>query len=193
MTVTVTVTVTVTMRNAIRGDELLVYYQPQVDAATGRIVAAEALLVEAFRRNPTDPAPLLVDVGPRWVVTELESAAAVLALQPDLERLKALDTELCSTGLTVFGAHPPGAPTQIEVRSFAPLHGVPEDPVCGSGNGCVAAYIRQQGLTGRIGRRCTASQGAAIGRAGRIHLTIEDDAIRVGGHSVTCVEGRLAL
>ena len=92
-----------------------------------------------------------------------------------------------------MGAHPPGAPTQIEVRSFAPLHGVPEDPVCGSGNGCVAAYIRQQGLTGRIGRRCTASQGAAIGRAGRIHLTIEDDAIRVGGHSVTCVEGRLAL
>ncbi len=152
--------------------------------------ALEALLGQPLCR---DPAPLLVDVGPRWVVTELESAAAVLALQPDLERLKALDTELCSTGLTVFGAHPPGAPTQIEVRSFAPLHGVPEDPVCGSGNGCVAAYIRQQGLTGRIGRRCTASQGAAIGRAGRIHLTIEDDAIRVGGHSVTCVEGRLAL
>jgi PhzF family phenazine biosynthesis protein len=152
--------------------------------------ALEALLGQPLRR---DPAPLLVDVGPRWLVVELESAAAVLALQPDLERMKALDTELRSTGLTVFGAHPPGAPTQIEVRSFAPLHGVPEDPVCGSGNGCVAAYIRQQGLTGRIGRRYTASQGAAIGRAGRIRLIIEDDAIRVGGHSVTCVEGRLAL
>lgn len=152
--------------------------------------ALETLLCQPLRR---DLAPLLVDVGPRWLVVELESAAAVLALQPDLERMKALDTELRSTGLTVFGAHPPGAPTQIEVRSFAPLHGVPEDPVCGSGNGCVAAYIRQQGLTGRIGRRYTASQGAAIGRAGRIRLIIEDDAIRVGGHSVTCVEGRLAL
>ncbi len=152
--------------------------------------ALEALLGQPLCRNP---APLLVDVGARWVVTELESAAAVLALQPDLERMKALDAELRSTGLTVFGVHPPGAQAQIEVRSFAPLHGVPEDPVCGSGNGCVAAYIRQQGLAGRIGRRYTASQGGAIGRDGRIRLIIEDDAIRVGGHSITCVEGRLVL
>jgi PhzF family phenazine biosynthesis protein len=152
--------------------------------------ALETLLGQPLCR---EPAPLLVDVGPRWLVAELESAAAVLALQPDLERMKALDTELRSTGLTVFGAHPTGAEAAIEVRSFAPLHGVPEDPVCGSGNGCVAAYIRRQGLVGRIGLRYTASQGSAIGRAGRIRLIIEDDAIRVGGHSVTCVEGRLAL
>jgi diguanylate cyclase (GGDEF)-like protein/PAS domain S-box-containing protein len=32
------------LRNAIRGDELLMYYQPQVDADTGCIVSAEALL-----------------------------------------------------------------------------------------------------------------------------------------------------
>ncbi len=152
--------------------------------------ALETLLGQSLRR---DPAPLLVDVGPRWLVAQLHSAAAVLALRPDLERMKALDTELRSTGLTVFGAHVPGAEAAIEVRSFAPLHGVPEDPVCGSGNGCVAAYIRQQGLVGRIGRHYTATQGSAIGRAGHIRLIIEDDAIRVGGHSVTCVQGRLSL
>ncbi|MDD5388599.1 MAG: PAS domain S-box protein [Gallionellaceae bacterium] len=32
------------LRKAIQGNELVVYYQPQVDAETGRIVAAEALL-----------------------------------------------------------------------------------------------------------------------------------------------------
>ncbi len=32
------------LRNAVKGDELILYYQPQVDAVSGRIIAAEALL-----------------------------------------------------------------------------------------------------------------------------------------------------
>jgi diguanylate cyclase (GGDEF)-like protein/PAS domain S-box-containing protein len=55
------------LRNAIRGDELLVYYQPQVDAATGRIVAAEALLRWRHPRHglisPGDFIPLAEEIG----------------------------------------------------------------------------------------------------------------------------------
>jgi predicted PhzF superfamily epimerase YddE/YHI9 len=50
------------------------------------------------------------------------------------------------TGVTAFGLYPPGSPAQVEVRSFAPADGVPEDPVCGSGNGCVASVIQRDGL-----------------------------------------------
>jgi len=32
------------------------------------------------------------------------------------------------------------------VRSFAPGDGIPEDPVCGRGNGCVAALVRRDGV-----------------------------------------------
>jgi len=34
----------------------------------------------------------------------------------------------------------------LEVRSFAPGDGIPEDPVCGRGNGCVAALVRRDGV-----------------------------------------------
>ena len=83
---------------------------------------------------------------------------------------------------------PPHHP-HVAVRSFAPAVGVPEDPVCGSGNACVAVQRRAAGLRGDY----VAAQGEAVGRAGRIAVAYRGDAIEVGGATVVCVEGRLAL
>jgi PhzF family phenazine biosynthesis protein len=70
---------------------------------------------------------------------------------------------------------------------------VDEDPVCGSGNGSIAAYLRHTGQAGAFGRDFLSSQGAALGRAGILRLQIADHAIRVGGNAVTCVDGHLAF
>lgn len=135
--------------------------------------------------------PQLVDVGPRWVVAQLPNAAAVLAATPDLQRMKALDLALGSTGVVVFGEHPPGGVAKVEVRAFAPSSGIDEDPVCGSGNGCMAAFIRASGMLAGYGERFVASQGRAIGRDGRVRIEIGSDRIRVGGAAVTCIEGAI--
>ena len=66
-----------------------------------------------------------------------------------------------------------------------------EDPVCGSGNGCVAAFIRHTGQTARLGNEYVASQGAILGRAGLLRLSISEDRIQVGGAAVTCIDGIL--
>jgi PhzF family phenazine biosynthesis protein len=138
------------------------------------------------------PAPRVIDVGPRWIVARLADAAAVIGLRPDLARMKVLERRLEATGVTVFGLYPPGGPAAIEVRSFAPSDGIDEDPVCGSGNGCVAVFIRDGGLMDVLGRRYTASQGCNVGRAGRIQVEIDGHGIvRLGGQCVTCVEGTL--
>lgn len=137
--------------------------------------------------------PCLVDVGPRWVVAQLAGAAEVLACVPDLARMKLFDASAGHTGVTVFGRQPAGHATAIEVRAFAPAHGIGEDPVCGSGNGAIAAFIRHSGQAGAFGAQLVASQGAMVGRAGLVQLTISDDRISVGGHAVTCVEGSLRL
>ena len=137
--------------------------------------------------------PCLVDVGPRWIVVQLPDAAAVLACSPDLERMKQQDAAAGHTGVVIFGKHPPGAAAAVEVRAFAPAHGVAEDPVCGSGNGCVAAYLRHTGQAGTAGADLLATQGGAVGRAGRIRLAIGTDDIRIGGTAVTCVEGTLVV
>jgi PhzF family phenazine biosynthesis protein len=134
--------------------------------------------------------PLKVDVGPVWIVGEMSDAAALAALKPDMSALAEWTQSLEATGVTVFS--PSGdAVSAIHVRSFAPAHGIPEDPVCGSGNLSIAAYLRFHQQSDRFGERYTARQGMNLGRDGRVAVRIEADGLRIGGHTVTCVEGQL--
>lgn len=133
-------------------------------------------------------APHVLDVGPRWVIAEMASLAAVAHLEPDLIALSAYDKQHGTTGLTVFASSGEGT----MVRSFAPADGIAEDPVCGSGNGAVAAYRLLNGQIGD-GDRYIASQGMQIGRDGYVHIRIEGDDIHVGGQCVTCITGSLDL
>lgn len=136
-------------------------------------------------------APKVVNVGPVWLVGDLGSAANVDALAPAMETIAALSNELSITGITVFGAASGDA--AIHVRSFAPAHGVPEDPVCGSGNVSVAAYLSKTGKLERYGARYQARQGMQLGRDGRVSIRVDDGSIFLGGEAVTCVEGTLRV
>lgn len=155
--------------------------------------AAQATELAQILGTPLVAPPCLVDAGARWAVAQLPSAVAVLAAAPDLQRMKASDSAAGRTGVVVFGPHAPDAGARIEVRAFAPAHGIDEDPVCGSGNGAVAAYLRHTGQAEAFGRAFLSSQGAAVGRAGILRLTIAADAIGIGGSAVTCVEGHLTF
>lgn len=157
--------------------------------------AAGAAQLESILRADLEvnTVPYVVDVGPRWLVAQLTSARAVLACEPDLQRMKAQGSQGRHTGIVVFGPHDPGSPAGIEVRAFAPAHGVDEDPVCGSGTGAVAAYLRHTGQLGIFGSDLLASQGEMLGRAGVLRLSISDEAIRVGGHALTCIDGTLSV
>jgi PhzF family phenazine biosynthesis protein len=137
-------------------------------------------------------APRIMNVGPRWLVADLGDAPTVAALSPDLAALADLSRRLSIGGVTVYGASADGE-SAIHVRSFAPAHGIPEDPVCGSGNISVAAYLVKTGQTEGIGKRYVARQGMQLGRDGKVSVKIENDRIFLGGSAVTCVEGTLKL
>ena len=130
----------------------------------------------------------IVDVGVVWFTVQLRDGQTVTDLKPDMATIAALSRSGL-TGLNVFGLHKDGEPTDVEVRSFAPADGVPEDPVCGSGNGCVAAVIHRDKLLKR--NSYIAGQGQCLQRDGRVEVRFEDEAIWIGGHAVTCVEGVL--
>jgi len=132
----------------------------------------------------------VVDVGPVWFTLQLANADAVRALRPDMGKLAALSASGI-TGVNVFGLYPAGGEGELEVRSFAPAEGIPEDPVCGSGNGCVAALIRRDGLLGA--GAYTARQGRCLGRDGRVTVQFDGDTIWLGGQAVTCVDGTLEV
>ena len=134
-----------------------------------------------------DSRMLKVNVGPVWLVGEMSDARSLAALQPDLTALAEWTRSLAATGVTVFA--PSGEPgCAFHVRSFAPAHGIPEDPVCGSGNVSVAAYLRH---LGRAPERYATRQGMQLGRDGRVSLPVLGDDLWLGGEAVTCVEGSL--
>ena len=174
---------------AIDGERLfLALPEPQFREPTAAALeaAADALGIAArdIRRAS------IVDVGPVWFTIEIANGEAVAALAPDMAKLAALNA-LGITGVNVFGLYHVGAGADLEVRSFAPGDGIPEDPVCGSGNGCVAALIRRDGVLNA--RRYVARQGRCLGRDGEVSVRFDDGAIWLGGHAVTCVEGSLRV
>ena len=92
----------------------------------------------------------------------------------------------------LVGRHPPGSPhVDLEVRAFVPGAGtMTEDPVTGSLNASVAQWLL---ATGRLAAPYVASQGTALGRAGRVHVTTDGDDVWVGGGTVTCLDGTVEL
>ncbi|GLG83863.1 PhzF family phenazine biosynthesis protein [Acinetobacter calcoaceticus] len=136
----------------------------------------------------------LVDVGARWVVLQAVNAEAVLAAQPDFAALKQHDLEMKVGGATVYGFYENNDEQKhIEVRSFAPSIGINEDPVCGSGNGSVASFIRYHGILPAQNDQVLSSQGRVLGRDGQLQLNLYQDKILVGGTAVTCIDGTIKL
>ena len=125
-----------------------------------------------------------LDNGPNWLGLLLDSAATVLAVEPDHAALKGL----AKVGLVAPQA--PGADTQFEVRAFAAAIGVPEDPVTGSLNAGLAQWLIERGIAPES---YVAAQGARLGREGRVFIERAAGQIWVGGHSVSCVRGELLL
>jgi PhzF family phenazine biosynthesis protein len=136
--------------------------------------------------------PLVVDVGPVWLVAELASATAVHALAPDVAAITHLSRDLSIAGVTAFGLTG-RQPDAVYTRSFAPAFNVPEDPVCGSGNASVGAFLAYFEKLGATGATYVAHQGNEVGRDGEIMVAVNpvDRSVEIGGHSVTCIEGTL--
>lgn len=135
------------------------------------------------------------DNGPNWRGVMLASAEAVLALRPDGAVLGALDVGVVGPRgkVGVIGSHgPAGAELpDFEVRAFFPgNNGLAEDPVTGSLNAALAQWLIGAHLAPP---RYVASQGTALGRAGRVHVEQDGEHIWVGGGSVTCVDGQVLL
>jgi PhzF family phenazine biosynthesis protein len=127
-----------------------------------------------------------VDNGPGWVGLLLESADAVKALEPDFSRHPHAE----KLDIGVVGMHPEGSEYLYEVRAFfsGPNGEMREDPVTGSLNASIAQWLipERDLITPFI-----ASQGSALGRSGRVHISGNADSVWVGGRVFDIVDGYL--
>ena len=127
-----------------------------------------------------------VDNGPGWIGILLDSAEAVLALEPKRHHRERVD-------VGVVGPHRPGSETAFELRVFFSDHhgNLVEDPVTGSFNASAAQWLLG---SGRAEAPYRAAQGTRLGRAGRIEVDRDPDGnIWIGGRTETLFSGKTSF
>lgn len=126
-------------------------------------------------------------------MADLGDEIAVRSLQPDMPAVAALTTQLGAVGVCVFGRSREAA-FAMAVRAFCPADGIPEDPVTGSANAAIGAYLGHIGDLDAYGTRYRASQGREVGRDGIVDVFVDiDDAVWIGGACAMVVSGDLDL
>jgi len=120
--------------------------------------------------------------GPGWVSVLLDSAEAVLAVEPRRSHPRVID-------VGVVGPHRSGGDADYEIRGFfsAGAGMIVEDPVTGSLNASIAQWLY---TTDRVSGPYVAAQGTKLGRRGRVHLSRDADGqVWVAGSSRSLFSG----
>ncbi len=139
-----------------------------------------------------------VSTGVPWLIAVVRDRDVLAALSPDLGLIEEVCRRLGVIGISPISLGAFAEACSMKVRAFAPGEGVSEDPVTGSANGCIGAYISRHGLLGGPHPSYRAEQGTEMGRDGEVFvecLPAEDGAlaVRVGGAAVRVMEGKLYL
>ena len=189
---------------------LLAFAAPPLQRSTPSPALLAKVAAALGLKAPQILAAQLLDNGPVWLGLLLDSPDTVLALEPDHLTLKHLGQKVgvasvnrsqdaiqlisrSSREAKAFGGHDAQALAEpdLEVRAFVAPVGVNEDPVTGSLNASLAQWLIE---AGELPARYVASQGTALGRAGRVH--VERDAqgqVWVGGDCVAVIGGQVRL
>jgi len=162
---------------------------PARQRATTADGVPEALLALAANGH----APELWDNGARWWLLPLRDATTVRNLVPDMAALRDWSLATDATGVAVF-ADEAGTDHSRVVRAFCPADAasVPEDPVTGSANALIGAWLRQRSaLPGRVGTY-VASQGREVGRDGRVQVEVDTEGtVWIGGQVQPVIDGNI--
>ena len=137
--------------------------------------------------------PELWDNGPRWWLLPARDAASVRALVPDMPAIRDWSNATDATGVAVFAAEA-GTDHSLAVRVFCPADAasVPEDPVTGSANALIAAWLQQHGQLPRSDASYVASQGRELGRDGRVQVVIDaQGTVWIGGQVQRVIDAQV--
>lgn len=137
----------------------------------------------AALREGLRPTPSAWLVNQQAYLAVYASEAEVRAVQPDLERLKAL----APLDVAVTAPADAGAAHDFVSRYFWPANGGDEDPVTGSIHAALAPYWAQ-----RLGKDELVALQASP-RSGTLFCTVSDASVEVAGHCVRYLRGTITL
>jgi len=163
--------------------------------------SAQILDALGLAAGDVDPELPMMSAGP-WAIVPVVDRRGLNALSPDFGALRRLAGKggAGNTIVLTRDTVEPGA--AVHLRMFAPWYGIDEDPVTGSAQGPVAAYLASSDLLtrndGADTARYVAEQGDGIGRPGRIETVVrfrgaQVRSITITGRAVTVLEGTITL
>lgn len=121
----------------------------------------------------------------------LVSRTAMEGLCPDYDFIRDVCIKNDVGALFAFTFDTVDKENLVHGRCFAPCYGIDEDPVMGTANGALGAYLRRHDLLEAM--QYTAEQGYELGRTGIVHVDVSGSEIWVGGSAVITVAGELSL
>ena len=168
-----------------------------VRAPRTRVTPAAAATIDAAGqalRAQVRGAPAVADLGIKWLISDLGCESDVRTLSPDMDAIAALSVRTGVVGISVFGRSSSNE-CALVVRAFCPGDGIPEDPVTGSANAAIGAYLLATDQINAIGANYRASQGREVGRDGVIDVRVDATTgeVEIGGQSLTCIDGTLVM
>jgi len=122
--------------------------------------------------------PVAFGRGRNFYLAELDDAATVRSLAPDIEAVKALMGALIVTA-------PGDGESDFVSRFFAPAFGIDEDPVTGAAHCCLAPYWQA-----RLGRNPLIGYQASA-RGGLVAVEVAGDRVLLSGQAITVLRGEL--
>lgn len=136
--------------------------------------------------------PCFASVGAEFLLAEV-TADALERAQPVTAAFQAHEGRIGQTaGLMGLHLHArdPNDPARLDVRMFAPLSGVPEDPATGSAAAALGAFLNS---LSPAETRFTLAQGRHIGRPSTIEVDARPQEVWIGGACAFFAEGTLTL
>jgi PhzF family phenazine biosynthesis protein len=126
--------------------------------------------------------PILVD---KHLYVPVVDRGVLFAVHPDYSAVDAFQRRHQIGGICLFTTDTVDRESAVHSRFFCPAEGINEDPVTGSANGPLGVYLFEQGLIKTQGGSVSiiGEQGDAIGRRGRVKITLE-----IAGGKVSKVE-----
>jgi trans-2,3-dihydro-3-hydroxyanthranilate isomerase len=141
--------------------------------------------------------PCLASCGIAIAFAELKSRAALAAARPRPELFCGRLGADRATGILLHVPERDGG-VDLQVRMFAPLYGVPEDPATGSANVALAGLLASLRAEPDLNLRLRIAQGIDMGRPSLLEASAEKRDGRVtgmwiGGRCVPMMQGVLEL
>jgi trans-2,3-dihydro-3-hydroxyanthranilate isomerase len=137
----------------------------------------------------------IVSTGLPFIIVPLKTLNVVKRAKVDANNLLNIAQKF-QGGILVFCPQTYHKDNDLNVRVFADLLGIAEDPATGSGNGCLAGYLSHHRYFGTTKLDIRVEQGCEVGRPSLLFLKAESTAdqtlVMVGGKVILIAKGTLA-